>query len=810
MKSSTLLAITILVGFICVVFTMDTPATARSDFLCSDVTEIPQVECEALVALYNSTNGDGWTNHTNWLVINTPSNWWGITVTSGYVTQINLFNNQLNGSIPSELGVFTNLNWLILGSNQLDGSIPAELGNLSKLQILHLASNQLSGIIPHELGKMSELNWLYLFNNQLSGNLPGSLGNLQFLSEIIVSDTNLSGPLPGNLIKLTLGKFWFSNTNLCEPPDDAFQSWLNGISDLKRTGIACSGDFFSCSSVAEIPQTECEALVSLYDGTNGPGWTYNSNWFFTNTPSSWYGIIVQDMHVSVINLPENNLIGNLPPELDNLTGLTKLHLSRNHLSGVIPPEIGNITNLEYLDLTMNELYGNIPTELGNLTHLTDLILSTNHITGSIPPQLGNLSELKVLDMDSNQLSGYIPTEMGNLTNLEILDLQFNQLSGGIPLVLSDLAHLRVLALWSNQLTGNIPVELANLASLQLLLLSYNQFSGNIPPTLGSMPSLSQLTLDHNQLTGAIPSELGNLNLWILTLSTNQLSGNIPHELGNFTNLAILDLSSNQITGTIPAELGDIGYLYELVLSDNQLSGPIPPELGNLTNLSILRLNDNRLEGDIPGTFINLTQLANPGMVWDGTDGLDLDYNMLNVPAGYPVPGDPLQTFLSQKDPEWQMYQGFEQDIGTEGGEITSLDGKTNFDIPAGAVKGTTTFTFLPQPSPGQDHPGLLYANHNFDLSASDSLGTPVVIFDQPITVTISYTDADRGLIMEDTLSIYYWDDNAGAWTDVVTTCPGGEYMRDPVGNVLSVPICHLTEFGLFGESQKVFLPVVGR
>ena len=26
-------------------------------FSCADVTEIPQVECEALVALYNSTNG---------------------------------------------------------------------------------------------------------------------------------------------------------------------------------------------------------------------------------------------------------------------------------------------------------------------------------------------------------------------------------------------------------------------------------------------------------------------------------------------------------------------------------------------------------------------------------------------------------------------------------------------------------------------------------------------------------------------------------------------------------------------------------
>jgi hypothetical protein len=31
------------------------------------VTEIPKTECEALVALYDSTNGPGWTNHSGCL-----------------------------------------------------------------------------------------------------------------------------------------------------------------------------------------------------------------------------------------------------------------------------------------------------------------------------------------------------------------------------------------------------------------------------------------------------------------------------------------------------------------------------------------------------------------------------------------------------------------------------------------------------------------------------------------------------------------------------------------------------------------------
>jgi hypothetical protein len=55
-------------------------------------------------------------------------------------------------------------------------------------------------------------------------------------------------------------------------------------------------------------------------------------------------------------------------------------------------------------------------------------------------------------------------------------------------------------------------------------------------------------------------------------------------------------------------------------------------------------------------LINLTHLLDPGQAWDGGDGLDLDYNWLNVPPGYPDPGNPLQMFLYQEDPDWQLFQ----------------------------------------------------------------------------------------------------------------------------------------------------------
>lgn len=76
----------------------------------------------------------------------------------------------------------------------------------------------------------------------------------------------------------------------------------------------------------------------------------------------------------------------------------------------------------------------------------------------------------------------------------------------------------------------------------------------------------------------------------------------------------------------------------------------------MTWLATLRLNNNHFEGDIPATLVNLTHLYDPGMAYDGGDGLDLDFNQLNVPDGYPDPGNPLQVFLSQKDPDWQRLQ----------------------------------------------------------------------------------------------------------------------------------------------------------
>jgi len=97
-------------------------------------------------------------------------------------------------------------------------------------------------------------------------------------------------------------------------------------------------------------------------------------------------------------------LGEIPPEIGDLTNLTYLKLFSNGLTGEIPSEIWELTNLTYLSLHSNQLSGEIPSEIGNLTNLTSLYLFGNKLTGEIPLEINNLMNLERLKLSHNQFS----------------------------------------------------------------------------------------------------------------------------------------------------------------------------------------------------------------------------------------------------------------------------------------------------------------------------------------------------------------------------------------------------------------------
>lgn len=259
----------------------------------------------------------------------------------------------------------------------------------------------------------------------------------------------------------------------------------NSKNSSLRTGVSLN-----------IPQSEKDALLALYNSTNGINWKNKTGWDFNNPvttvnrKNSWYGVTVTNGHVSSLSLRMNNLNGFIPVEIAELKYLVTLDLYSNGLTGSIPLEICQLNNL---NLDYNLLTGSIPVEIGQLENLTVLSLASNRLKGNIPAEIGQLIKLEILDLGSikfayNSLTGEIPEEIGYLKELKSLKLSSNPLSGTIPYNIWSLTKLQYLALAYNQLSVSLPSEISQLLDLKNLDLMKNQLTGKIPSSIGALSS----------------------------------------------------------------------------------------------------------------------------------------------------------------------------------------------------------------------------------------------------------------------------------------------------------------------------------
>ncbi len=173
---------------------------------------------------------------------------------------------------------------------------------------------------------------------------------------------------------------------------------------------------------------ERAALTALYNSLNGTQWTRKDNWLTDRPLNEWYGIGVDAQgHVIVINLPDNNLSGNIPAEIGDFTKLRFLQLCYDDIGGRIPSEIGNLKALEQLYLFCNQLSGPIPGEIATLTNLSGLDLTMNNLSGTIPASIRNNTAFwkkfwtRIVCYNNFDLSG--------ITNFPAPDFTFNDVTG---------------------------------------------------------------------------------------------------------------------------------------------------------------------------------------------------------------------------------------------------------------------------------------------------------------------------------------------------------------------------------------------
>lgn len=216
-----------------------------------------------------------------------------------------------------------------------------------------------------------------------------------------------------------------NNKVIWESSDTTIASVNNGVVYALSKGLATitaliDGHTASCTVKCVLPPNERdrEALISLYNSTNGPqwrdiygnGWNVSENWCTDADISTWRGVECENGRVVGLNLAGSNLVGILPEELGDLTELRELFLQNNLLEGPLPDFISRLEKLEKLVLADNHFKGQIPSFLGSMARLKWLDLQDNYFTGSIPSSIINLKELEDMKLLGNYLSGKIPDE----------------------------------------------------------------------------------------------------------------------------------------------------------------------------------------------------------------------------------------------------------------------------------------------------------------------------------------------------------------------------------------------------------------
>jgi Leucine-rich repeat (LRR) protein len=498
---------------------------------------------------------------------------------------LDLSKNKLRGTIPESVGELRNLKTLKLSENRFTGIVPAAITSLSQLEVLHLERSGsetdgvgLSGPLP-DLSSLTSLQQVYLSSNSFSGTIPSTLlqgvTNTTHTIRVDLRWNQLRGTVPATLNRFDNMELYLVgnyieavDTSLCVSP-----KWMEGaVSSYGCDALLCPTNHYSLlgrQALPSVPCTPCAAdqiapymgstkciaqesfqgleraaLTRLYQATNGPQWTVQTNWLDAFDVCLWYGVRCSGNNVIGVDLEGNKLSGAVPAELVKLPSLQELNLGQNlitldfkemksdklrrlALHSTLLQEMDglkNFPNLEILHLQHNNIASELPKDVFDLSKLIALHLQDNHIWGTLSSKIKDLKELESFDLSQNRLQGPLPDDLGTLKDLRIVNLSQNSLSGNLPSTLTQLTNVEELNLSAQTKWGGLG------------------FSG---PLLAfeSSPALTTLELEGNSLTGTIPRILlGSVAVTdsnvIINLSNNQLSGDLPMELSRFDSLTL--------------------------------------------------------------------------------------------------------------------------------------------------------------------------------------------------------------------------------------------------------------------------------
>uniref|UniRef100_A0A0E0R8X0 non-specific serine/threonine protein kinase n=1 Tax=Oryza rufipogon TaxID=4529 RepID=A0A0E0R8X0_ORYRU len=348
-----------------------------------------------------------------------PCTWFHVTCNNNNsVVRVDLGLAGLSGPLIPQLGGLSYLQYLELYGNELNGSIPAALGNLSSLVSLDLQGNLLTGVIPDSLGAISNLRNLRLYGNNLTGTIPQSLGSLTSLVKLELQKNSLSGTIPaslGNIKTLELLRLNKNSLTGTVPMEVLSLVLVGNLTELNVAGNNLDGTVGSTGWRAMGAHSAAAALFTALLA------------FATLVRCNTEGDILYAQRQELKDI--NNVLTSWDPTLVN--PCTWVHITCDNSNSVIRGfgigrsiRLSDSTAGRTENLHGNNLTGTIPQSFGNLTNLVGLELQKNSLSGTIPASLGNIKTLKFLRLNGNSLTGTLPLEVlslvlvGNLTEID--------------------------------------------------------------------------------------------------------------------------------------------------------------------------------------------------------------------------------------------------------------------------------------------------------------------------------------------------------------------------------------------------------
>ena len=149
------------------------------------------VQRHSLALFYIKMHGLYWEleERQKWMTPDHECTWFGVACNDNMeVVAVELWNVNLDGSIPKELMSLTSLERLSLPENKIHGHLPDEMFRfMNKLTDLTLFMNSLSGnISPGIFEYVANLKLLNLDSNDLTGEIPTEVGLLSKLESLKV------------------------------------------------------------------------------------------------------------------------------------------------------------------------------------------------------------------------------------------------------------------------------------------------------------------------------------------------------------------------------------------------------------------------------------------------------------------------------------------------------------------------------------------------------------------------------------------------------------------------------------------------